>query len=78
MKQFIPENGVYVTFRYNAQKTIMVIANNNMVDKDLNLGRFKEIISEKTVGVEITTGTKYSMLNLVSIPEKTVLILEIN
>ena len=40
MKQFIPENGIYVNFRYNYNKTIMIIANNNQSVKNLNLNRF--------------------------------------
>ena len=77
MKQFIPENDIYVTFRYNDQKTIMVIANNNDQDKDLNTGRFNEVLVGKTVGTEITTSKTYSLQNPITIPAKTVLILDV-
>jgi glycosidase len=78
MKQFIPENGIYVNFRYNDEKTIMVIANNNMEIKELNLNRFSEILNGKTDGIEITTSRNYSLQIPVSIAAKTVLILDIN
>jgi hypothetical protein len=78
MKQFIPENGIYVNFRYNNDKTVMIIANNNQETKELNLNRYKEMLTGKSDGVEITTSKKYSLQNPVSVPAKTVLILEVN
>jgi len=77
MKQFIPENGIYVNFRYNNDKTIMIIANNNLEIKELNLNRFKEMLAGKSEGIEITNSKKYSLQSAVSVPAKTVLILEI-
>jgi glycosidase len=77
MKQFIPEDGIYVTFRYNDQKTIMIIANNNEQNKDLNSNRFNEMLQGKTIGTEITTSKTYSLQNMISIPAKSVLILDV-
>ena len=77
MKQFIPENGIYVNFRYNHTKTIMIIANNNEQEKQLDVKRFKEILYGKTEGKEITTLKTYSIQNTITVPAKTVLILEI-
>jgi glycosidase len=77
MKQFIPENGIYVNFRYNKSKTIMIIANNNDQGKELDVKRFKEMLDGKTEGKEITTSKIYSIQNPVPVPAKTVLILEI-
>jgi glycosidase len=78
MKQFIPENGIYVNFRYNKEKMIMIIANNNQGIKELQLGRFTEMLTVKTQGMEITNSKTYSLQKPVSINGKTVLILEIN
>ena len=77
MKQFIPENGIYVNFRYNNEKTIMIIANNNQENKELQLGRFAEMLARKTIGTEITNSKTYSLKKPVSIPAKSVLIFEI-
>ena len=77
MKQFIPEDGIYVTFRYNDQKTIMIIANNNEQNKDLNSNRFNEMLVGKTIGTEITTSKSYILQNPITIPAKSVIILEI-
>jgi len=76
MKQFIPENGIYVNFRYNNEKTLMIIANNNEQTKEVDLKRFAEVLSDKTEGIEITTSKIYSFKNPVPIQGKTVLILE--
>jgi len=78
MKQFIPENGLYVYFRYNNEKTIMVIANNNPISKELNLNRFSEILSGKSTGTEITTGKTFDLQAPVSITGKTVLVLDVH
>ncbi|HEY5591212.1 MAG TPA: glycoside hydrolase family 13 protein [Paludibacter sp.] len=78
MKQFIPEKGIYVNFRYNKEKMVMVIANNNLENKELNLNRFSEMLNGKTDGIEITTSKNYSLQIPVSVPAKTVLILDIN
>jgi glycosidase len=77
MKQFIPENGFYVYFRYNDQQTIMVIANNNDQTKELDLKRFNEMLYGKTEGREITTSVLYDLKKSVLVPAKTVLLLEV-
>ena len=77
MKQFVPENGIYVSFRYNTEKTIMIIANNNEQDKELDVYRFNEMIAGKSFGIEITNSKTYSLKSPVTIPAKTVLILDL-
>ena len=77
MKQFIPENGIYVYFRYNADKTMMIISNNNTETKELNPDRFSEMLSGKSTALEITTLKNYNLAAPVSIQGKTVLILDI-
>lgn len=78
MKQFVPENGIYVFFRYNDQKTIMVVANNNSETKPLALHHFDEMLNGKTSATDITTGAKTALNNNINIPAKSVQIFEIN
>ena len=78
MKQFIPQNGIYVFFRYNNEKIVMIIANNNLENKELQLSRFDEMLSGKNVGVEITSGKQILLNNPITIPTKTVYVIEIN
>ncbi len=40
--QYVPEDGVYVYFRYNEQQTVMVVMNCNDTTKTLKLDRFRE------------------------------------
>lgn len=40
--QYVPEDGIYVYFRYNEQQTVMVVMNCNDVAKEIKLDRFKE------------------------------------
>lgn len=78
MKQFIPENGIYVYFRYNENKTVMVIVNNNQENKELALERFSEMLAGKNQAKEILSQKSYLLENQITIPAKTVLILEAN
>lgn len=77
MKQFIPQDGIYVYFRYNNDKTVMVIANNNESNKDLNLKRFNEMLSGKLIGKDIVSQNTCDLTEQINIPKKTVLILEV-
>lgn len=77
MKQFIPYDGIYVTFRYNDSKTVMIIANNNSEDKELLLDRFTEVLSGKTIATDVVSQKNMALQNQISIPAKTVLILEV-
>ena len=40
--QFVPEDNVYVYFRYDHTQTVMVVLNNNDSEKNLHLERFRE------------------------------------
>jgi len=77
MKQFIPENGFYVYFRFNKKKTLLIIANNNENSDQLSLERYDEMLNMKTTGENIITGDKYLLSTPVLVPAKSVLILEI-
>ncbi|NLI71853.1 MAG: alpha-amylase, partial [Bacteroidales bacterium] len=77
MTQFIPENDVYVFFRYNDEKTVMVICNNNDTETVLNTKRFAERIKDFEMGVDITSKKTFNVKEPIKIPEKTVLLLEL-
>lgn len=44
LTQFIPEEGIYVFFRYDKDKTIMVVLNTNKSEKRIKTKRFKEFL----------------------------------
>jgi glycosidase len=76
MMQFVPENGVYVYFRYDKKQTVMCMMNPENDAKKIACNRFAEIITGKSKAVDIVSGTSYD-LNEISVPGKSVLVLEL-
>lgn len=77
LKHFAPENGVYVYFRYNEEKTVMVILNKKKNNSTLSTERFKEVIKGYTSGKDIFTDAVYE-LNQLELPARTSLLLELS
>ncbi|RZK15423.1 MAG: alpha-amylase, partial [Pedobacter sp.] len=79
LMQFVPEDDIYVYFRYNAQPkgTIMVISNNTEKEKTLNTERFAERMSGITTAKNIITGENIQIKEI-KVPSKTTLVLELN
>lgn len=75
---YVPENDVYVYFRYTDQERVMVVVNNNKQPQSLNLQRFKEGVADYTQALDISTQKLYSLTSHLTIPAETVLILELN
>jgi len=75
LMQFIPEKGVYVYFRYDANSTVMVVMNTN--DKKEKLGsaeRFDEMLNGKRAGKDVINGNSKSLDNLELNPWEIVII----
>ena len=77
MTHYIPENNVYVYFRYNADDTVMVIMNNSNDKKTIATDRFKENIKNFTSGKEVITEQTFDITKEVTLEPKSVLILEL-
>ncbi|PWA06819.1 glycoside hydrolase family 13 protein [Flavobacterium psychrotolerans] len=78
MKHYVPENNIYVYFRYTDNKSIMVIMNNNVNSQSLKTSRFQESIQNNTSGKEIISGKSIDLKSDILIEGKSVLILELN
>lgn len=76
LKQFVPEDGVYVYFRYNKIATVMVIINTNTVDKTLSKTRFSEMLAGFSKGVDVVTNESVT-LSSISCKAKSIQILEL-
>ncbi|MDR3024805.1 glycoside hydrolase family 13 protein [Chryseobacterium sp.] len=76
-KNFVPQDGVFVYFRYNEKESVMVIINNNEKDQTLDLKRFTESLNGFTKGKEVISGKEISLQNSMNIPAKTPLIIEL-
>lgn len=74
---FAPFNGVYVYFRYNKEKKIMVVMNKNDKEFTIETKRFAEILKGNSNAVNVLTGDNVSVSNSISVPSKTVRVLEI-
>lgn len=78
MVQFIPHDGIYVYFRYTNNQKVMVVVNNNIVAKNLELSRFNEILQGSTSAFDIVNGELYMLQKSLAVPAKTVQVFELN
>jgi neopullulanase len=76
MMQFVPENGIYVYFRYNKEKTVMVVMNSNEKEEVLKTERFAERIGNYKSAKNIITNAKIAIETL-KLPAKTTYIFEL-
>lgn len=74
---YIPENNVYVYFRYNEKETVMVVINNNSEKQILKTNRFKENIQNFKSGKEVLSGKIIDLNTEIEIEGKSALILEL-
>jgi glycosidase len=76
LTHFIPEDNVYVYFRYNDEKTVMVIMNANAQARHLDVARFKANLGTFQQGRNVITGETVS-LSAMSLPAATAWVLEL-
>lgn len=74
---FAPFDGIYVYFRYNKDKTIMVVINKNDTPINLDTKRFAEILNNKTQATNILTQATYPLTQALPIDAKSATIFEI-
>lgn len=77
MKHYIPENNVYVYFRYTDAKSVMVIINNNLKTQTFKTSRFQESIQNYTSGKDVLSGLSMDLKNDISIEGKSIFVLEL-
>jgi glycosidase len=77
MTHYIPENNVYVYFRYDEKETVMVVINNSDTAQTLKTARFAENIKNFRHGKNIMTGQTADLTKDITADPKSVLILEL-
>ena len=86
MTHYIPENNVYVYFRYNtadpkasklAEQSVMVLINNSNETKVINTTRFAENIGNYKTGKDVITEQNIDVTKEITLEPKSVLILEL-
>lgn len=75
--QYIPENNMYIYFRYNENESVMVVVNNNKDKQVLKLNRFKENIQNYISGKDVISGKDFDLKQDLEIEGKSALILEL-
>jgi glycosidase len=76
LMQFVPEKGIYVYFRYDAQKTVMIIFNSSDKEQTTATERYFERIGDSKKARNVITDEPVDLAQL-TIPGKTALVLEI-
>jgi glycosidase len=75
--QFIPQNGVYVYFRYDAKQTVMCVMNTNSQPSTIDMARFAEKMKGFTKAYDAATGTTFTLEPKLTIGEKYLLVMEL-
>jgi glycosidase len=68
LKQFIPQNGVYVYFRIHKEQVLMCVLNTNDTDTDLKLDRFAEVLNGVSFLDDVLNIKKVQVASSINIP----------
>ena len=77
MLHYLPKEGVYAFFRYNDKENILVIFNNNAVEKTFNSSHYREGLKGATKGYEVITSQTIGDLTTLKIPAHSAMIIEL-
>lgn len=77
MLQFIPDDGIYVYFRYNDLKTVMVIMNSKQENVKIHTKRFQEGIGNYKNALNIISGALIEDIQEIDIPPMSTQVFEL-
>jgi neopullulanase len=77
LMQFVPVDGVYTYFRYDAAKTVMLVLNTSNTDKVVDTNRFAERMQGFSRAKNVVTGEVISNLSALSVGKNLPLVLEL-
>jgi glycosidase len=77
LMQFLPQDGVYVYFRYDNNQTVMCVMNTNNQPATINLSRFAERMSGFTKAFDVATGITFNLEPALTLGEKYLLVMEL-
>ena len=77
LKQFIPQDGIYIYFRYDEKDAVMVVINKNTESRKPDLSHFREVLKDYRAGKDVVTGKAFILADGMEIPGETVLVLEL-
>jgi neopullulanase len=74
----MPQNGMYVYFRHDDTKTIMVIMSQNAKDQTLDTKRFAESMVQFTKGKSILDDKMLTDVTSIAVPANSVQVIELS
>lgn len=75
---FAPFDGLYVYFRYNKEKTVMVVMNKNDKEVSVDTKRFAEILKGRSNALDVLSSKRVDIKSGISVNPKSATIFEIN
>jgi glycosidase len=78
LTHFIPENNVYVYFRHNVNKRVMVVLNGNEGTDVLYLSRFAEMIQGAQSGYDVISGETIELGETLNLDGYETMVIELN
>lgn len=77
MMHYLPQDNVYVYFRYNDKESVMVIINNSNESKTFGTARFGESLKNYTSGTDVVSGKSVNVKSDITVEPKSALVLEL-
>ena len=77
LMQYVPENGVYVYFRYDSAKTVLIVMNSNDAEINLSTARFTERIGNFSKAVNVLSDESLNTIDIIKVPAKTTSVFEL-
>lgn len=74
MMQYVPEDGVYTYFRYDAKQTVMVVMNTSKTDKQIAFNKFAERTNGFSSATDVLTKIKTDLKDFTLVSYKTVVL----
>jgi glycosidase len=71
LMQYVPEDSIYVYFRYTAQQTVICVMNPTGQDKEIDMHRFEERTKPFTKARNVIDGNQADINNKLKVPGKT-------
>lgn len=77
LTQYLPQNGIYVYFRYTEGSSVMVIMSQNEKEQVLDMARFNENLSGFLKGKNVLNGSNISDLKKITVPSMSIQVIEL-
>lgn len=77
LMQYLPQNGVYVYFRYDERQTVMCVMNTNDQPATIDLARFSERMNGFTKAYDAATGVTFDLESKLTLGGKYLLVMEL-